>query len=543
MVRYLRYVTLLSCFLVVVGLTTVTARPARAGVADPQSSGGTATLCWGYTGCARDGMGNAGYSSVNNHMYWRMYSGHNCTNYAAYRMIHAGMPNVRPWTGSGNATNWGIAMSRITNSRPTVGAVAWWRAYHSPAGSAGHVGYVERVVNADTIIVSQDSWGGDFSWKRYTRAGGQWPSGFVHFRDTALRNTAQPTVSGTPKVGSTLTATAGKWSVSGVNLRYSWRADKVRIPGASSRSFTVQPAQVGKHIRVRVYASKTGQQTVSRASDETAKVARGLVSNTAKPTIAGSAQIGQTLTSTSGTWSPSDASLLYVWRADGEPIPGENGTTLNLGPELLGKVIGLRVWATKDGYQRAAARAVPTEPVAAGTMSLTASPSISGGSRPGQTLTLVHGSPRPRDAQVSVQWLRDGVAVAGATRSTYTLGKADLGHRVTAQVSAKRRGYRSLVAKSRSTSPVRALPRISTVGAPSRGALGLTVKVSAADVPNVNGIVGVAARGKLLKKIRVTNGVGRATLRLPAGRSRLHIHFRHSRTVDKGTVWRTVHIP
>ena len=37
-------------------------------------------------------MGNAGYASANHTSYWRMYSGHNCTNYAAFRMIKAGMP-------------------------------------------------------------------------------------------------------------------------------------------------------------------------------------------------------------------------------------------------------------------------------------------------------------------------------------------------------------------------------------------------------------------------------------------------------------------
>ncbi len=57
-------------------------------------------------------------------------------------------------------------MSRITNGTPSVGAIAWWRAGVKPAGSAGHVGYVEKVVSADEIIVSQDSWNGDFSWTR-----------------------------------------------------------------------------------------------------------------------------------------------------------------------------------------------------------------------------------------------------------------------------------------------------------------------------------------------------------------------------------------
>src|SRR4051794_27918557 len=101
------------------------------------------SLCKGYAGCAIRGYGNAGYDVGRTQMYWRMYAGHNCTNYAAYRMVRRGMANVRPWTGSGNATNWGSAMASITNQTPTVGAVAWWKAGVPPAGSAGHVAYVE----------------------------------------------------------------------------------------------------------------------------------------------------------------------------------------------------------------------------------------------------------------------------------------------------------------------------------------------------------------------------------------------------------------
>ena len=120
------------------------------------------TLCSGYTSCAAKGMGNAGYASANRTSYWRMFSGHNCTNYAAYRMVKAGLGSARPWTGSGNATNWGVKESRITNGVPRVGAVAWWKAGVKPAGSAGHVAYVERVISANEVVLSQDSWHGDF---------------------------------------------------------------------------------------------------------------------------------------------------------------------------------------------------------------------------------------------------------------------------------------------------------------------------------------------------------------------------------------------
>ena len=151
------------------------------------------TLCVGYTGCAKLGMSDAGYSKVSKTMYWRMYSGHNCTNYAAYRMVKAGLPNTRPWTGGGNATYWGTSMKPRSPTPPRrVGPVAWWKAGVYPAGSAGHVAYVEKVVSADEIIVSMDSWHGDFSWARVTTATKGWPSGFVHFKDVQIANTAVP---------------------------------------------------------------------------------------------------------------------------------------------------------------------------------------------------------------------------------------------------------------------------------------------------------------------------------------------------------------
>ena len=68
-------------------------------------------LCSGYAECQAAGYGNAGYRQASSTTYWRMYAGHNCTNYVAYRLIQSGMPDVRPWEGSGNASNWGVAMA------------------------------------------------------------------------------------------------------------------------------------------------------------------------------------------------------------------------------------------------------------------------------------------------------------------------------------------------------------------------------------------------------------------------------------------------
>lgn len=140
------------------------------------------SLCTGYDSCSRQGMSNYGYQASSSTSYWRMTPGHNCTNYVAYRLVKNGMPNTRPWSSTGNAYNWGIANAAKTNKTPTVGSVAWWGANAAPMGASGHVAYVEKVVSADEIIISEDNWGGDFHWRRVTRAS-YWPSGFIHFKD------------------------------------------------------------------------------------------------------------------------------------------------------------------------------------------------------------------------------------------------------------------------------------------------------------------------------------------------------------------------
>lgn len=175
--------SIVTGFLVVLALVGVGLGPAAAT---------STTLCTGYDTCNLAGMPHAGYKEASGNRYWGMFAGHNCTNYVAYRMVQNGMANSRPWSGTGDAYNWGAANAGKTNGTPAVGAVAWWDAAAEP--SSGHVAYVERVISADEIVISEDAWGGNFHWRRITRSGGGWPTGFIHLKDvggyadgTALR--------------------------------------------------------------------------------------------------------------------------------------------------------------------------------------------------------------------------------------------------------------------------------------------------------------------------------------------------------------------
>jgi surface antigen len=178
-------------------------------------------LCQGYSACAAKGYSHAGYASANRNHYWRMSPGHNCTNYVAYRMIKNGATKTRPWSSTGNAYNWGAANPSKRDLTPVVGAVAWWKARVKGAGSLGHVAYVERVVSADEIVISEDNWGGNFSWRRVKRSSG-WPSGFVHFADAGV---------GSPRgvVNSVKSTASGKLSVRGWAFDPNKKSAAVRI--------------------------------------------------------------------------------------------------------------------------------------------------------------------------------------------------------------------------------------------------------------------------------------------------------------------------
>ncbi len=294
-------------------------------VAPPAGNASSTYLCTGYSACNRAGYSDGGYGANNGRMYWRMYAGHNCTNYVAYRMIRAGMSGERPWSGSGMAYNWGHVRSDITDQTPRVGAVAWWDRNSGGVGSSGHVAVVERVVSSREIVVSEDSWGGDFDWRRIVRDGRGWPSGFIHFVDQPARvltSTSPPTVTGTPRVGAPLRATAGGWAGGPTSYAYQWQADGTSVPGATAASYTPTTAQRGSTLAVQVTARRSGYEPGTASSASTAPIDKGAFAITTPTTVTGTPQVGETLTATAATFAPEPATRNLQWRADGVVIPG-----------------------------------------------------------------------------------------------------------------------------------------------------------------------------------------------------------------------------
>lgn len=165
-------------------------------------------------------------------------------------------------------------------------------------------------------------------------------------------NTSDPVVTGSLAEGQTLNATAGGWSSTTpiTSFKYQWvrcgtdggnasGSNCPAIGGATGTSYKLTAGDVGKRMRVRVTATNsTGSTTV--ASNATAVVqasptGSGPPKNTKEPAISGSAQVGQALTVSLGSWTgASPIKLFYQWarcgadggKPDGSNCPAATGT-------------------------------------------------------------------------------------------------------------------------------------------------------------------------------------------------------------------------
>lgn len=504
-------------------------------------AGSTAYLCTGYAGCQDAGYSNAGYRRASSSRYWQMYAGHNCTNYVAYRMVKSGLPNTRPWEGSGNASNWGVAMASITDQTPRVGAVAWWKAGVPPAGSSGHLAYVEEVISSTEILVSEDYWGGDFHWRRITKTGTGWPSGFVHFNDVGLKAAAAPAVNGTPTVGQPLEVLPGTWTPAPTSLDYRWLADGVPIMGAIAATYTPTPDTRGKALTIQVTARRNGFAPGSTTTS-TAPVARGTFIATAPPTIEGSAEVDQMLSLRAGTWSPEPAASTVQWYADGAEVPGAVGTTFLVGQEQVDKRITASVSATARGYRKAAATTVATAPVIAGTIAVAKPLAVRGRPRYGTTMSVRPATLQPADATISYTWMRNGEPMRTATGPTYTVRGNDIGRTISVRADYTRRSYRSASEVVEVAGIVTTPPRVRVRATGKRALAVIAVRVSAPHVPEPSGALIVRVGSRTLTT-RLVNGRSRLVVRnLHAGTRRVVVRYAGTAVIGAAVVRTTTDI-
>ena len=263
-----------------------------------------------------------------------------------------------------------------------------------------------------------------------------------------------PTITGTAIEGHTLTAQTGTWDPQ-PTFTYQWLSNNSPINSANASTYALKTTDFGKRISVRVVATLSGYTTTTVTSTQTSAISPGVsFASTSTPTISGFAVVGQTLTASAGSWDP-EPSFSYQWLASNRVITGANGSTYVVRSADLNKPITVRVTATKAGYAATSLVSAATSAVTR-TMPFTQAPTptITGSTILGQTLTASVTGWNPQPTGFTYQWLRNGSNINRATGSTYTLTSADLGRLISVRVVATLSGYTTTTVTSTQTSAI-----------------------------------------------------------------------------------------
>jgi len=188
------------------------------------------------------------------------------------------------------------------------------------------------------------------------------PTAVVASLGNAPANSKQPDPSGTPKDGSTVSASSGTWTgAAPIAYAYQWQRCTPKsgvctnISHPTGQTYKVVTADVGFMLRAAVTASNSiGKSTAF--SNLTAIVAAKdqAPSNVTLPVIAGAPSVGQSLVAASGTWKGASGIYAYQWlrcNASGgncADLPGATGQSYTVTSGDTGSTLTVRVRASND---------------------------------------------------------------------------------------------------------------------------------------------------------------------------------------------------
>jgi hypothetical protein len=288
-------------------------------------------------------------------------------------------------------------------------------------------------------------------------AASEWSAASAATAPVAFGTLVAPTalsISGTPTVGSTLTAVVtGGWT-EGTQVAFSWKADGVPFSSAPG-AVMLTDAEAGRTITVEITGSLAGYVSRTVVSAATSPVGGVPLPDLAAPsaiTVAGTAKVGRSLTaSAAGSWTPG-TSVAYVWKADGRTF-GSGAASVVLSAREIGARITVTATGTLAGHRPATVTSAPSARVAAGTLTA-AKPTVHGKAKVGRTLTVRPGRWTP-GTRLTYRWFADGKQIKGATAARLRLTKKLDHKRITVQVTGRLTGYATVTRASRATSRVR----------------------------------------------------------------------------------------
>jgi hypothetical protein len=144
----------------------------------------------------------------------------------------------------------------------------------------------------------------------------------------APQNTSAPSISGSPKAGSTQTADNGTWSNTPTSFAYQWQrcaSDGTAcgdIIAGTTKTYTAASGDVGHTLRVVVTATNAdGKASATSEPSEVIGSATG-PTNSVKPALSGSAVVGDSLRVSNGSWTPTPSSFTRQWQRCSTDVTG-----------------------------------------------------------------------------------------------------------------------------------------------------------------------------------------------------------------------------
>lgn len=268
-------------------------------------------------------------------------------------------------------------------------------------------------------------------------------------------NAEAPTISGLAQEGQALSSAPGSWTGDPTpTLTTKWQrcadANCTDIPGATAANYSLTAADVGSSLRIKVTGENAGgsAEALSAQTDVVTGIPQVPPTNVTPVTVSGTAQEGQTLHATAGTWDGSPTpSLNLQWQrcqeADCQNIADATGADYM----LTAQDVGFTIRVVEQATNAAGTGTIATEPSAVVTPipntppTNTTLPVLNGIAALDQTLTASLGEWAGRPTpDLNGQWERCIVElctpIEAATAGSHLITQPDVGAQLRFKVTA-----------------------------------------------------------------------------------------------------------
>lgn len=271
------------------------------------------------------------------------------------------------------------------------------------------------------------------------------------------RRGAAPVASSSPAVtglryGETLVAPEHPFDFAGdpgpVTVAYQWYSNGSAITGARSATFRPATPHIGKAVTVRLVVSSSRYVSASYTTPSVV-VQRGVATGgglAINGDVGGATPPGSVLSAALVMPTPS-VSVSYRWQrsvdsgASWAPISGATARSYTATATDVGSDLRLVVAGSRSGYEPVVLTSEVVSVEYAIPLEVRVAPSVSGTARVGSKLTIDPGLWNVGSVTFRYQWFVNGVALPGATKSTYTPLAAHFRDVIHAEVTAVKAGH------------------------------------------------------------------------------------------------------